>query len=103
VWDSDRFGRNQFLGEVRIPLASLDLTMSSSEWYNLQDKVHVYLYIYIVDMKMCYVPAYQPWFCICLAGAQLDTCTTVKYVVVCNVYYTHKEPFAGQMFQKLYL
>ena len=41
VWDWDRFGRNQFLGEVHIPLASLDLSISSSGWYNLQDKVHV--------------------------------------------------------------
>ena len=44
VWDWDRFGRNQFLGEIHIPLASLDLTISSSEWYNLQDKVHMYTY-----------------------------------------------------------
>ena len=44
VWDWDRFGRNQFLGEVYIPLASLDLTMSGSEWYSLQEKVLEVLY-----------------------------------------------------------
>ena len=39
VWDWDRFGRNQFLGEVRLPLSSLDLTDSTDKWYTLQDKV----------------------------------------------------------------
>lgn len=38
VWDWDRFGRNQFLGEVRLPLASLDLTDVSDHWHNLQDQ-----------------------------------------------------------------
>ncbi len=42
VWDWSRFGRNQFLGEVRLPLSSLELTDSYSQpdqWYMLQDKV----------------------------------------------------------------
>ena len=39
VWDWDRFGRNQFLGESRLPLASLDLNDTSERWYTLQDKV----------------------------------------------------------------
>jgi len=39
VWDWDRFGRNQFLGEVRLPLSSLNLTDSTPQWYTLQDKV----------------------------------------------------------------
>ena len=39
VWDWDRFGRNQFLGEVRLPLSSLDLTDTTDQWYSLQDKV----------------------------------------------------------------
>ena len=39
VWDWDRFGRNQFLGEVRLPLSSLDLTNTADYWYSLQDKV----------------------------------------------------------------
>ncbi|CAI8048698.1 Synaptotagmin-like protein 5 [Geodia barretti] len=38
VWDWDRFGRNQFLGEVRLPLASLDLSNPTECWYTLQDK-----------------------------------------------------------------
>ena len=39
VWDWDRFGRNLFLGEVRLPLANLDLTSTADQWYQLQDKV----------------------------------------------------------------
>ena len=39
VWDWDRFGRNKFLGEVRLPLSSLDLTDSSNRWYDLEDPV----------------------------------------------------------------
>lgn len=41
MWDWDRFGRNQFLGEVRLPLASLDLTDARERWYTLQDKVWI--------------------------------------------------------------
>lgn len=39
VWDWDRFGRNQFLGEIRLPLSSLNLIDSGDKWYTLQDKV----------------------------------------------------------------
>ena len=39
VWDWDRLGRNQFLGEIRLPLSTLDLTDSSEHWHTLQDKV----------------------------------------------------------------
>ena len=39
VWDWDRFGRNQFLGDVRLPLSSLNLTDTADQWYLLQDKV----------------------------------------------------------------
>ena len=39
VWDWDRFGRNQFLGEVRLPLSSLDLSDTNDHWHALQDKV----------------------------------------------------------------
>ena len=39
VWDWDRFGRNQFLGEVRLPLASLDLTDNTDHWHTLLDQV----------------------------------------------------------------
>ena len=39
MWDWDRFGRNQFLGEVRLPLSSLDLTDTADHWYSLLDKV----------------------------------------------------------------
>ena len=39
VWDWNVFGRNRFLGEVRLPLALMDLTDSTDMWYNLEDKV----------------------------------------------------------------
>ena len=39
VWDWDIFGRNRFLGEVRLPLSSLDLSVSKNYWYSLLDKV----------------------------------------------------------------
>ena len=39
VWDWDRFGRNQFLGEFRLPLSSLDLSDPTPHWYTLQDRV----------------------------------------------------------------
>ena len=60
VWDWDRFGRNQFLGEVRLPLSSLDLTDSSSLWYHLQDKVYklmycIYFFVY-VDLELALCP-----------------------------------------------
>ena len=41
VWDWDRFGRNQFLGEMRVPLSSLDLTNTTDQWYTLMDQVRV--------------------------------------------------------------
>lgn len=37
VWDWDRFGRNQFLGEVRIPLSSVDLSDMSDHWHPLAE------------------------------------------------------------------
>ena len=39
VWDFDRFGKNQFLGEVRLPLSSVDLNDPAPRWHTLQDKV----------------------------------------------------------------
>ncbi len=39
VWDFDRFGRNQFLGEVRLSLSTLNLTDPAEHWYTLLDKV----------------------------------------------------------------
>ena len=39
VWDWDRFGRNHFLGELKLPLTSLDLRNETGMWYMLLDKV----------------------------------------------------------------
>ena len=41
VWDWDRFGRNQFLGEVRLPLSSADLNDKEDHWHTLQDQVRL--------------------------------------------------------------
>ena len=41
IWDWDRFGRNQFLGEVKIPLSSVDLLDPESHWHTLLDQVGV--------------------------------------------------------------
>ena len=39
VWDWDRFGRNQFLGEVRVALKEFDLSTYTEKWYPLKEKV----------------------------------------------------------------
>lgn len=39
VWDWDRFGRNQFLGEVRVALKEFDLSTCTERWYPLKEKV----------------------------------------------------------------
>ena len=67
VWDWDRFGRNQFLGEVRLPLSSLDLTDSTDKWYTLQDKVYKALYIACINTfthsKIFIVPFFDQSLC----------------------------------------
>ena len=39
VWHSDLFGRNDFLGEVTLPLGHGVFENSGLKWYPLQDKV----------------------------------------------------------------
>ncbi|GFV28122.1 synaptotagmin-like protein 4 [Trichonephila clavipes] len=39
VWHSDRFGRNDFLGEVMLPLGSDVIESSGSKWYPLQERL----------------------------------------------------------------
>lgn len=39
VWHSDRFGRNDFLGEVTLPLGHSVFDGSDLKWYPLQDRV----------------------------------------------------------------
>ena len=41
VWNKNWFGKKSFLGEVRLPLSSLDLTNSTKHWYSLEEKVHM--------------------------------------------------------------
>ena len=52
VWDWDRFGRNQFLGEIRFSLSTLDLTDSSDHWYSLQDKVQCHVIIVLFFLML---------------------------------------------------
>lgn len=39
VWHSDRFGRNDFLGEVMLPLGNDTFESSGLKWYPLQERV----------------------------------------------------------------
>ena len=39
VWHSDMFGRNDFLGEVMMPMAGQVFDDPSAKWYSLQDRV----------------------------------------------------------------
>ena len=39
VWHNDTFGRNDFLGEVSIPMDEYTFTKTSPRWYPLQDRV----------------------------------------------------------------
>ncbi len=41
VWDWDRFGKNEFLGEVRLQLSSVDISNYKHQWLTLQDTVSV--------------------------------------------------------------
>jgi len=38
VWHSDMFGRNDFLGEVLLPLAGQSMEDPTSKWFTLQDR-----------------------------------------------------------------
>lgn len=39
VWHSDMFGRNDFLGEVLMPLQGKVFDNPAPQWYNLQERV----------------------------------------------------------------
>ena len=39
VWHSDMFGRNDFLGEVMLPMADQPLADQSPKWYSLCERV----------------------------------------------------------------
>ena len=39
VWHSDMFGRNDFLGEVMLPMAGQVFDDPSAKWFSLQDRV----------------------------------------------------------------
>ena len=39
VWHSDMFGRNDFLGEVMLPINTIPLDDPQPRWFSLQDRV----------------------------------------------------------------
>ena len=41
VWHNDTFGRNDFLGEVTVPLDYYEFKDASPKWYKLQERVSV--------------------------------------------------------------
>ena len=41
VWNNDTFGRNDFLGEVTIPLDYYQFNDPAPRWHKLQDRVRV--------------------------------------------------------------
>ena len=41
VWHSDMFGRNDFLGEVMLPLVGQHLDDPTPKWYSLLDRVSI--------------------------------------------------------------
>ncbi len=41
VWDKGTLKRNHFMGEVRLPLTTLDLNDSTDRWYALGEKVRI--------------------------------------------------------------
>ena len=47
VWHRDMFGRNDFLGEVMLPMAGQIFDEPSPKWYGLQDRVSTLLRIVI--------------------------------------------------------
>ena len=42
VWHSDMFGRNDFLGELMLPLQGQIFDDPSPRWYGLQDRVRMH-------------------------------------------------------------
>ena len=42
VWHSDMFGRNDFLGEVMLPINTIPLDDPQPRWFSLQDRVSPY-------------------------------------------------------------
>ena len=55
VWDWDRFGRNQFLGEIHLPLSSFDFSNATDRWYFLEDKVKAGVVLQCVYQLLSFV------------------------------------------------
>ena len=55
VWHSDMFGRNDFLGEVMMPMTGQVFDDPSSKWYSLQDRVReIISYFAMLSFNLLY-------------------------------------------------
>ena len=52
VWHSDMFGRNDFLGEVMMPMSGQVFDDPSAKWFSLQDRVSEYSYLFAVAKRL---------------------------------------------------
>ena len=55
VWHSDMFGRNDFLGEVMLPINTIPLDDPQPRWYSLQDRVSLPYLPQFVFLKINFV------------------------------------------------
>lgn len=60
VWHADMFGRNDFLGEVTLPLADVVFDDPAPTWYKLQERVS--MIIYLLSLAQVY-PNYYSYVC----------------------------------------
>ena len=59
VWDWDRFGRNQFLGEVRIPLSTIDLKDTTDHWHSLVEVSIQLILFFQLNLNILQQPKYS--------------------------------------------
>ena len=57
VWHSDMFGRNDFLGEVMIPLEGQVFDEPSPKWFALQERV-IYILIEPGSTRVLYLTSF---------------------------------------------
>jgi hypothetical protein len=52
VWHSDMFGRNDFLGEVMLPLIGQHLDDPTPKFYSLLDRVSIKVLLYTSSIEL---------------------------------------------------
>ena len=83
VWDWDRFGRNSFLGEVRVPLSELDLSVKMEKWWPLVDTVSVRVCVCVCACVCACAVCVCVCMCVCVCGVHV--CASVHVCVGCVV------------------